>query len=724
MRVRGVRIELRSTKDLTSLLNQMPKSAQTSRVEKGAKSWSLQAKLFSISTLVVVAMMLAELILSIKIAVATPIYLCALLILIIPELKDLKWSAIKPYVPGALSVSAVLFVLPFSVLFKVAFSFSMLSMYACRLLQSKEGVAPSLMSSLGVFVYSLSSVFLSYWTSPVFWVMSIVPIMFATINVRNNMLNCDWSLKMVAALVFLISATTYLLSLPAMVCLHEAFIAVWLLKLKGMQLQSMQVSEVHLEHIKPGVLQHSVSIKAADKNLRVSLEKCDFDWCITHLLKRDVPQKHEGVYTLDQFRVQHLPKNARILEGEVIAEPSMLEGLHLNAGQHNQLDTLASRLVPLSLMFATVSFSIAMMGNFGIAAALGMAISTLLASCPCVFLMLYYMERSVEALFIKNGMHVKVNFQKRCLEGLKWPDLSKWMHITDRTGVTHGPSDWSKSQRGVDFKSLSLQQKQQHIKDGLEQLGKSVESDLKKRVELGIEEGAEEQLEQLYQELKDGYVFYQDAYTYLKVLKASKMKVYGLSAAQEREVSYKASMSDLGIDVSVDQSYQSPVKKADAFQKVRGNSYTIMYGDGVNDSKIFDLAGVLGVAVRECADEIKDKAVCWINSFKDAKPVLNVVIEGQKFAGKLAKQGFVFNIASMLMGVVSRVFLGLVLPMWAPCMLVLTSMLYMRIQIHFKIKALSAAFFKSNKYSKSVNKNKGTGLNSAMEEHLVDINKR
>ncbi len=720
MRARGLEIELRSDQDLSNILNQFPKSAQISRVEQRGARWSLQFKLFFTSTLVVVLLMLLEFIWATKLTIATPLYLVALLILIIPELNDLKWSAFKTFVPCAFATALVLLVLPLALMVKVAFSFAMFSMYAYRVLQSHAGKGPSMLSSIGVFIYSMASIAISCWISPIFWCTAPVPMMFATLKVRNTALNCDWSLKVVASLVFLVSAITYTLSLPAMVCMHEAFIAVWLLKIKGMQLESIQASETHLEYIEPGVLGQDMSIKAADSNLRVSLEKCDFDWCVTHLLKRGVPQQHEGVYTLDQFRVQCLPKNARILEGNAIAEPSKFEGLHLNTSEHNQLDVIASKLVPLSLMFATCVFSIAMMGSLGIATAFGMAASTLLASCPCVFLMLYFMESAVEALFVHHGMNVKVNFQKRCLEGLSWPDFSKWMHVFDRTGVTHGPSDWSKSQRGFDFNAQSLQQKKQHLLDGLKQLGESIGSTLSSRFMGGVEEYNEQEIDRVYRKLKDEYVFYEDAYAYMKQLKGAEADVLGLSAAQEREESYRTSMEDIGITVDVDRLYQKASKKSDAFQRIRGDDYTIMYGDGLNDSKIFDLDKVCGVAVRECADEIKDKAVCWLHSFKDARRVLAVTIEGQRFAGKLAKQGFIYNIFAMLFGVVFRVFLGIIVPMWTPCVLVLISMASMRIQIHFKIKALNAKYFEQIDNSGFDSKDAELSINAQEDNHSAE----
>ncbi|MDC3181242.1 hypothetical protein OAT84_03815 [Gammaproteobacteria bacterium] len=709
VRVSGLQVELRSMVSLPQqLLDMVPKSAIITQVGESKKQWSLNFLLFIASTIVVGTLMLLEVMLSLNTSFVVPIYLLALLLLIMPEIIGIKWESAKPYIIMASAIAVGPFIAP-SQIFILVLAMPAISTVIFHLMLSHKGGKLASKTLFEVYIYSGFSVILATIVHPVFWVLVPVPILYAVLNIQNNDLNCDWSLRTVALLVLGVTLFTHLLSLPAVVCIHEAFIAIWLLKLKGMQFQSVGKVSHHLQYLKPGIIDHSVHVKAFDPNLRISLEKCDFAWCVTHLLKRGVKQQHEGSYTMDQFRMQHLPKNAMILEGEAIVEPAALEGLKHAGGGKSDLDRISNRLVPIACFLAVTAFSIAMMGGLGVYAAVGVGLSTLLACCPCVFLMLYFMERSFERMLNQYHFNVKVNFQRRCLEASTWPDFNKWIHVFDRTGVTHGTSEWSKQQSHIDFEALSLLQKVDKVECGQKVLQDQLGLKLYKRINEAIESRSVEKLSDVYHEMKNTYVMYDDAKDWFESKNGA--VAYGLSAAQEHEDSYRASMTHYGVDVDVNQKYQLPKNKANAFDRLRSQSgmHAIMYADGYNDSEIFERQNVLGVAVRDCADAIKDKAICWVANLQSVQKIIPAVIDGQKYAAKLARQGIHFNAIAMLLPVLTRVVYAVVLPMWTSCVLMASSMLYMHIQTKIKIRALKLKHFESPLNSFKHNKFKRDG---------------
>jgi hypothetical protein len=258
--------------------------------------------------------------------------------------------------------------------------------------------------------------------------------------------------------------------------------------------------------------------------------------------------------------------------------------------------------------------------------------------------MIKVFERSFEWLLKDQSVAGKVDFHLRCLEGRKWPSFKEWGHVFDRTGVTHGPVVGHESDKNA------------------------------------------------------AWEMYLDAKDWLSCLSVDK-KVHGLSAASEYADQYRQSMEAVGVPVNVAASYQNAQSKLQGFNQIVSdfnNTYNVMYEDGANGEAILDRANVLGIAMRQPSGGIRERSTCWLPNMHKIDRVIPAVIEGQKFASKLLSQCIHINFIAMCVPIVSRVVIGVILPMWAPCVLMMSSMFVMKLQIDRKVNTIKATCFNQN----------------------------
>ena len=126
---------------------------------------------------------------------------------------------------------------------------------------------------------------------------------------------------------------------------------------------------------------------------------------------------HEARYKVSDLRAdtkQTLPKDAVIHQGWVIGVRQKSSLLENQSNKFmNQMDQQISRLVPWGIGLSSSVGLLSLALQYGVTYSIGLSLTTLLACCPCIFLMVYVFERTFENIMGKVSLPVKVNLKNK-----------------------------------------------------------------------------------------------------------------------------------------------------------------------------------------------------------------------------------------------------------------------------------------------------------------------
>ncbi|MCP8352035.1 DUF3488 domain-containing protein [Candidatus Synchoanobacter obligatus] len=487
-------------------------------------------------------------------------------------------------------------------------------------------VKDSVHEFLSITAWQAGVLVLSYMVSPVFFIAASVPSVYGLFKVSNPSIDCNFSLTFVIVLTMTLAIASSMMGLGHIVCLHDAVLAATVVFFKDFGLDRLQKRHYFFVHdgqseIK---LENDVEILSSSA-LGIGLDKLDEadrkrEIGAQRLKLTEEYQGHEVSLGLSCFPSNVLPKNVTIHKGGwFIAK----EKTNVAKKERNELDRVAMYLVP-SAIVATIVLAVGVgfyASNVTVACAL--AVHTLLAACPCIFLILPYFQYRLSRHYLTKKQDVSFNFSSKILSSFAWPNFGAFEYLFDRSRTLY----FRKAEDGPDAPY---------------QMNGVAESYLKRMMNHVV-----------------GFIS---------------------GSAAKFEGSFRADLKKIGFDsvlVLADQSYTKCCRKLKVFREKQFNSKSIVYfGDGNNDKKIMAQPNVLGIGV-DPSPELQNVLTGWFKNWAqfDAEGMnefVHTTHSAQSFSRILLVQALLVTVAAVLFPSGYFMMYGAMPAMWASCALMVS----------------------------------------------------
>lgn len=487
-------------------------------------------------------------------------------------------------------------------------------------------------------VYGLAS-----FVSPWFWLLAPLSGIRSMLQSSNLEVGCDFALTLVVLLAMVSSAVATLVGVCG-VCLHDAVLAAMMVYAKDSSIHQKTKSQTFAYHAQGNQSKLSQSIKVLDQkqNTTISLDQLNpkelYDSGILLKMPKGNDFGHEVAYSVACFKDGILPPGSIIRSGAIIGQVIHNQLQSQKGKQHailrSELDKLQMYLVPSLMVLSCLSVVSAglVSGSISIAALVGM--QALLAACPCIFMVIPYLESRLAHRFTKLNAGVSFNFCSKILTALRWPwKIESFEHGFDRTMTTHFPAP---RQGGGAFVA-----------------NENAMAYIRHLVERGKEKG-----------------------------------LFFISGSAGRF--FEAYISDLrraGVTnpcISTGGQYTEPHQKNKAYQEVSNNDSraTVWYCDGNNDVDV--AAGkVLSVGIDPVA-QLKDKVTLTMMKWPKAKKAYEAIhcaLQGQKAASILLIQAIAILVAAVLFPAIYLFTTGTLAPMYASCSIMLGGLTALMLEV-------------------------------------------
>lgn len=530
------------------------------------------------------------------------------------------WELSKSEISAILGVvfGLVVLVLPMPIFFQIATSLVVTTMGFYRL------VSPSKNTYLLPVLLSQIAVACLFTLSPSALLLAPLPIAFTLYKARSEQITCKFALTFSVLAMLGAALTAHFLGIDAIICLHDAVLATVIMFAKDMAI-SMYVPKSQKFTVGSGpeiVLEKDVKVLDCDRDLIVRLDG----------VRRGRVSTHRGgeiEHSLEDFSERVLPAGA-FVKGKFIGE-NLESSRELTKGEERadaaitDLDSLVSHLVPAFMVASLFSGIWVWISGAGFFAGAMIAMKTLVAGCPCVFLVLPYLEKRMSDIYSRRGS-VTFNFRAKILSAYNWPSMfENFTWLFDRTRTTHFP-----------------------------------------------QEGSSEYV--MHPVPKEMFACLRERGSQIQVISGS-----GAHFSDQVERDFE------GAEIYINPGYCCRDEKTKQFDQVR-KAYTIMAGDGDNDAGIMSNYTVLGVGVNphpSLQGRYTIAIYSWDSWTADGiMQLIKVTLSAQKFASRL-----LVEILSVLAGMIALPVgawqFGIAIPIWAGCVSMIGSMAIMTAQIEY-----------------------------------------
>lgn len=512
--------------------------------------------------------------------------------------------------------------------------------------------------------------FLMSWVSPAILLLAPVTGIYAIMYGKNENVNCSFALTLVTLFSMVIAAVAFATGAGHIICLHDAVLAALILFSKDAATYTSKEENKFTIYQEGEELPYDVLLLQS-RGLKVSLDRCTTE----HLVNREIIKEgkgHEKLYSVDDFitrtdKAKALPRAAKIVSGEVLG--TKLAGSKESSSQ-SELDYIIMYMVPLCFMSALYSGLFTFNAGFAAPLAIGVGIQSLLAACPCIFLVIPYMEYRViqviqEQFNSDAGVYQKptVNFRNKVISAFRWPwafDQYEW--VFDRTRTTHFPS--ANTQESVP------------------------------------------------------YEFNEGAKSFIRYLVECKKVLHFISGSGQKHAEpYFNDLQAAGVNwdnVHLDENFSKTCcKKSKGFREhIMGREetggYYIYFGDGDNDRKIMGMPNVFGVGVDptpDVASKTTFNIYSWEGGIKDDPStlynILSLVKAAQHFASFLCFQAIMISAIAVFLPLVSVLMYGVILPMWVSCSVLVLGLCALILQSELALVMFCPTIEKSQNPKKS-----------------------
>ena len=534
--------------------------------------------------------------------------------LIAPYVLELKVTETSAILGVVLALSVLLLPIPFFL--QVAFSLVVATSGFYKLASPSQNtyLAPVLISQV-IIAYLVT-------LAPVALLLAPLPVVFTFYKARSARITCKFALTFSVLAMLGAALTTHMLGLGPVICLHDAVLASVIMFAKDVA-TSMYVPKNNkfIVGVGPEVMLARDTKILESKNLVINLDSVAGE-------RVDGHKGGELKYEIDKLN-NIIPAGAHV-RGEFVGEllsnsRSLTKDDEKTDAVITDLDRLVSHLVPvfiIAALFAGIWVGVSAGSLF---AGATIAMKTLVAGCPCIFLVLPYFEKRMASVYAGKGS-VNFNFRAKLLSSYSWPSFleSGFSWLFDRTRTTHFP------QKDSDDYAMHSVPKA------------------------------------LFAQLKEQYN--------IDVISGSGAH-YGDSTKSDFE----------GATIHMDSSYSYRENKTKKFHELNG-SYTVMFGDGDNDAGVMSDSRVLGIGYNPhpALQGRYTAAIFNWNSWR-ADEVVNLVkstLRAQKFANLLLVE-ILMVLTGMIVLPIGAWQFSLAVPMWSGCVVMIGSMVTMTAQIEY-----------------------------------------
>ena len=275
------------------------------------------------------------------------------------------------------------------------------------------------------------------------WLLLLAPLsaVYNIVYVDNPKLNCSFALTLVVLLSMAVAAASYLLGLGHVVCLHDAVTAALMIFSKDVVTGAVKQKQTLRSFQEGDQIEYDLNL-IDHKNLTFNLGQATTAEINQRKLMQQELQAEESYSPSDLAEGKRIiPKGARIVSGSAVgvysADDQAVE-------YQSEFNKLIMYMVPACALIAVFSSQVSYLLSLSAAVAIGIGLQTLLAACPCIFLVVPYIEYRASStiahyLNVEKGDEPTVNFRNKLFSSFRWGSLKNFSWLFDRTQTTHFP---------------------------------------------------------------------------------------------------------------------------------------------------------------------------------------------------------------------------------------------------------------------------------------------
>jgi len=583
----------------------------------------------------------------------------SLIVIIWPYVLKLTTSSKLSLVAMAAAVS-ILIISPFSIAFNTMLALIVMAQSFHYLINDGD---VNYGDVLAVGAWQLMVCMCANYIALPFILLAPISAIYGIINVNNPHLNCSFALVMVVLISMGAALLSALLGLGHVVCLHDAVIAAMIVFMKDIAMHTAQNDFPFVAFAHSQKLTTDISLLDASDNVVISLDQCTTESLVGRgVLTMGIEEGslHEKKYPLSAFG-NIIPKGAIVENGEILGIPMTKQENNISS----EFDSLVMYMVPACFVLTFLASESVFLITGSATIALIVGLQTLLAACPCIFLIVPYMEYRVSSILASSlhdshthYMTPTVNFKNKIISALMWPIMAlgtRW--VWDRTRTTHFP-----------------------------------QSNTTEASPYMFSQGAK------------------DFISYIKDTCGTKLMYFISGSGEERNESYINDLASVGVseNIYVSAQYgQSCCNKLKGFnqyicsqQEKESDAFYVYFGDGDNDVKVMGIPQVFGVGI-DPTPKVAGKTTLNIYSWEPyvgnashLYKIISFVKSSQLFSTAMAIEALLLTLAAIFLPVATIVLYEQIMPMWVSCAVMTGGFLslIMQAELFFVLSSINANF--------------------------------